>query len=95
MSKYLCLCGREFKRKKEANDHVKVYQDFDSAWPHQIMKKRWRGRFMDFFLDLPWKPFFKMIGALMILFTFEHHFNITLTFWEATFIGLGLGLYID
>jgi hypothetical protein len=59
------------------------------------MKRNWKGRFLDFIFEFPWGKCFRLIGLTLILFVLEHHFKIDFTIWEATFLGLGIGLYID
>ena len=96
MSKYLCLCGRDFKRKKEANKHAEIYKDVQPENDyHIIVKKKWQGRLLDIALDYPWGKFFRVLGGFMILMVVEHHFKINFSMWESTFLGLGIGLYID
>lgn len=95
MDKYLCVCGMGFKKAQQAHDHVKAYIDSESAWPHQVMKRKWKGRFIDFMLRLPINKIFRFIGALFIYFTVVKHFKIEWTMLEATLIGIGLGLVID
>jgi len=96
MSKYLCFCGRTFGRKKHADKHVELFKDneIDSAY-HVIGKKLWRARLLDIYFDYPWSRLFRFVGGFMVLMVIEHHFQITFSIWESTFLGLGLGLYID
>lgn len=96
MSKYLCLCGRDFTRKKEANKHADLFKTLEPENDcHIIVKKNWRARLLDIALDYPWGRFFRVAGGFMILMVMEHHFKIDFTMWESTFLGLGIGLYID
>lgn len=62
---------------------------------HIIAKKLWRARLFDFCYDHNWGRLFRMIGAYTVLMVFEHHFNVNFSLWEATFLGIGLGLAID
>lgn len=97
MSKYLCLCGQPFKRKKDADKHANLFtneEEFLKIY-HTIIKKNWRGRLLDIAVDYPWGRFFRVLGGYMIYMTIVHHFKIDFSIWEATFMGLGLGLYID
>lgn len=97
MSKYLCLCGRDFDRKKDANKHALLFKEFDERTQnyHVIVKKNWRGRLLDMAFEYPWGRFFRTLGGFMILMVVEHHFKINFSMWESTFLGLGIGLYID
>lgn len=97
MSKYLCLCGRTFTRKKHADKHAALFKDSDELTQnfHVIVKKLWRARLLDIALDYPWGRFFRVVGGFMILMVIEHHFKIDFNMWESTFLGLGIGLYID
>jgi hypothetical protein len=97
MSKYLCLCGRAFTRKKHADKHAALFKDADELTKnfHVMVKKLWRARLMDLWLDYPWGRLFRVLGGYMIWLVLAHHYQINLTIWEATFMGIGLGLYID
>jgi len=97
MDKYLCTCGIGFSKKKIADVHEKSYIEANdsSLWPHKIMKRHWRGRLVDWLLRWPVMKIFKLIGVLMIYFVLVHHFWITFNLWEATFMGIGLGLAIE
>ena len=93
MSKYLCFCGRTFKRKKYADKHAALFKndETENAY-HVIGKKLWRARLLDLCFDYPWGRLFRFSGGFMILMVIEHHFQIKFTMWESTFLGLGLGL---
>ncbi len=97
MSKYLCLCGKHFKRKKHADKHVDLFKDCDVLIQpyHVIVKKLWRARLIDIALEYPWGKLFRVVGGYMIWLVLCHHFQISLSMWEAIFMGIGLGLYID
>jgi len=90
MSKYLCICGAGFRKKKQTDDHIKVYVDI---WPHQVVKRNWRGRWIDFLIDS--RRYWKFTGILIIYFTITIHFGIKLTIWEGLAMGIGMGLAIE
>jgi hypothetical protein len=93
MSKYLCICGVGFRKKKQADDHVKVFSDAESAWPHQVVKKNWKGRWIDFLIAS--RRYWKFTGILIIYFTITIHFGIKPNLWEGLAMGIGMGLAID
>lgn len=93
MSKYLCICGVGFSKKKQADDHIKVYSDAQSAWPHQIMKRHSKGRVLDFLIDS--RRYWKLVGVMIIYFTLVNHFGIKFNLWEGLGMGCGMGLAID
>ena len=93
MSKYLCICGNSFKRKKQADHHVKVYSEIQTNWPHQIMKQKWKGRLLDILINS--RRYWKLTGIMIMYFTMMYHFGITLNLWEGLAMGCGLGLAID
>jgi hypothetical protein len=98
MSKFICLCGCMFKKQKDADIHTKMYEDLaliESFPRHKIFKQHWQARFLDWFLNYRWQRFFRFVGAYMFYFVFIHHFQIDWSWWEATLIGVGMGLYIE
>ena len=56
-----------FPKKKQADDHIKVYSGAQSAWPHQVIKKNWKGRIIDFLIDT--RRYWKLVGVMIIYFT--------------------------
>lgn len=97
MSKYFCLCGRVFSRKKYADKHADFYKDCDELTQtyHIIIKKLWRARLREIALDYRWYRFFRLMGGFIVLMVMEHHFQIKFSYWESIFLGIGMGLYID
>jgi hypothetical protein len=95
MNKYICWCGDTFKTKKIAALHVKIRENSDEGWKHQILKQHWRSRFANWFFSLPGKKISHFIGAYLIYFVIIHHFHIDWNWWEATLIGVGMGFYIE
>jgi hypothetical protein len=93
MSKYSCICGIDFRKKKQADDHIKVFSDAESQWLHQIMKQNWKGRGIDFLIAS--RQYWKFTGCLIIYFTILYHFGIKPTMWEGLAMGVGMGLAID
>lgn len=93
MDKYLCLCGMGFRKKQYADDHVESYTNIDSAWPHQVIKRKWKTRLLDLLINS--MKYWKFIGVIIIYFVLIFHFDINFNFWESTAIGIGLGLAID
>jgi hypothetical protein len=79
MSKYLCICGIGFSKKKRADDHIKVFSDTQSAWPHQIMKQNWKRRGIGFLIAS--RRYWKFTGFLIIYFTILYHFRIKPNIW--------------
>jgi hypothetical protein len=92
MTKYLCLCGETFKKKKEALHHVNKQNDEEDIFQHFYYKETWKGRLEDILLDLPLPTILRGIGMLVMYYTILHHFHIDLTMTEATLMGLGMGL---
>lgn len=95
MSKFICLCGDTFKTKKISDLHVAIRAHDVEGWKHQIFKQHWQARFATWFFSLPGKKISHFIGAYLIYFVFIHHFHIDWSWWEATLIGVGMGLYIE
>lgn len=93
MDKYLCLCGMGFKKAQQAHDHVQAYIDTDSAWPHQVIKRKWKIRFLDLLINS--RRYWKFTGAMIIYFTLIYHFGVTFNWYEATAMGVGMGMVID
>jgi hypothetical protein len=86
MTKYLCLCGVTFKRRKYAEKHAALFTDLEPENTyHIIIKKLWRARLLDFFLDYPWGRFFRLTGVFTVLMVVEHHFDVNFTVWESVF----------
>ena len=73
MSKYLCICGVDFRKKKQANDHVKFFNQAQSAWPHQVIKRGWKALWIDFLIAS--RRYWKFTGFLIIYFTILYHFR--------------------
>lgn len=82
-----------FPKKKQADDHIKVYSGAQSAWPHQVIKKNWKGRIIDFLIDT--RRYWKLVGVMIIYFTVISHFGVTVSLWEGLAMGVGLGLAIE
>jgi hypothetical protein len=98
MGKYICLCGLTHKDKETADLHVKMYEDLAIAegFPrHKTFKQHWNARFLEWFLNFHWPRFMRFVGGYMIYFVLVHHFHVDWSLWEATLIGIGMGLYID
>lgn len=95
LDKYLCVCGRGFSRKKAADDHIQVYKDTESAWPHQIMKRKLKGRLYHLFLSYPWGSFFKVLGGWTLFQVIVHHYHIDLNIIEGALIGISIGLILS
>ena len=95
MDKYICLCGDSFKTKKIAELHVKIRENRDEEWKHEIFKQLYRARFIDWFFSYPWLRSMRFIGVYMIYFVLSHHFHVDWNWWEALLIGIGMGLYIE
>lgn len=95
MGKFICLCGESFKTKKISDLHVEIRANDVDGWKHQIFKKLWQARFLDWFFSLPGNKISHFIGAYLIYFVLIHHFHIDWNWWEATLIGVGMGLYIE
>jgi hypothetical protein len=93
MDKYLCVCGMGFKKAQQAHDHVQAYIDSESAWPHQVIKRKWRGRFLDFLINT--RRYWKLAGIMIIYFTVINHFGIKFNLWEGLAMGIGMGLAIE
>jgi len=94
MSKYLCLCGQGFRKKKKADDHILCYKDIDLHWPHQILKKNWRVRILESALNFPWANIFGVFGGWLLFQVIAYHFKIDFNNWEAALIGLSIGLIL-
>lgn len=98
MGKYICLCGVKHKDKETADLHVEMYEDLALAEGlprHKMFKQHWQARFKDWFFGYHWPRFMRFFGGYLIYFVLIHHFYIDWTLWEATLIGIGMGLYID
>lgn len=93
MDKYLCVCGIGFKKAKQAHDHVQAYIDTDSAWPHQVVKRKWKSRLLDFLINA--RPYWKFTGMIIIYLTLIHHFGVTFNIWESLAMGVGMGMVIE
>lgn len=98
MGKYICLCGVTHKDRETADLHVKMYEDIALAegFPrHKTFVQHWQARFATWFFNYPWSRFMRFVGGYLIYFVLIHHFKIDWTWWEATLIGVGMGLYIE
>lgn len=98
MGKYICLCGITHSDKETADLHVKMYEDLALAegFPrHKTFKQHWQARLATWACNYPWMRFMRFVGAYMIYFVLVRHFHIDWSIWEATAIGVGIGLYID
>jgi len=98
MSKYICLCGMTFERDGEAKVHCEIMNQLDLNAPyttHKIFKQHWQARFATWFFSLPGRKISHFIGGYLIYFVLIHHFHIDWSWWEATLIGVGMGLYIE
>lgn len=87
------MCGQSFNKKKKAQDHVQIYAEVDNAWPHQIVKRKWRARWISFLIHS--RSYWKFTGVMIIYFTILNHFGISVSLWEGLAMGCGLGLAID
>ena len=94
MDKFLCICGVSFKNKTDADLHVKLYEDMQQTWPHQILKRNWRARFQGLIFDAPWGKFFRLAGIYIIYMILKNHFDLNLTMMESILMGVGLGLIV-
>ena len=75
-----------------------MYEDIELAqgYPsHKIFKQHWQARFANCFFNFHWLRFMRFVGGYLIYFVIIHHFHIDWTWWEATLIGIGMGLYIE
>ena len=98
MSKYICLCGSTYKTKEMADLHAKMYEDLALAegFPrHKIFKQHWQARFATWFFNYNWVRFVRFVGAYMMYLVALHHFKISLEWWEAGLMGIGMWLYIN
>jgi hypothetical protein len=88
MSKYICICGKDFKTKKGAEHHGGLDGDF-----HFIIKKLWRARLLDFLISS--RKYWKILGFIIMYLTIVYHFGIHFNVWEGLFMGIGMGLAIE
>lgn len=98
MSKYICLCGMTFKYDEDATDHCEVMNKLDLNAPytmHKTFKQHWQARFSTWLCSVNWQRFTRFTGAYMVYFVFITHFHVHWSWWEATLIGIGMGLYIE
>jgi hypothetical protein len=98
MSKYICLCGCTFKKKKECELHIKLYEELETieGFPrHKIFKQHWQARFATWFFSYNWGRMFRFIGGLMVYSVLMTHFKVNLSWLEGMLIGIGMGLYIE
>ncbi len=98
MSRYFCLCGDKFKNKKYSDLHMKMYEDLEikeGFTRHKIFKKHFKFIFIKSFFGYSSLKIMRLVGAFMIYCVVIRHFHIDFSLWEATAIGIGLGLYID
>ncbi len=95
MTKYFCLCGDEFINKQIADLHIKIRENDNDAWAHQVVKRNWKARLLDWILCINYARLFRLIGFFMAYFVTINHFNINWSFCEAVLIGIGMGLYIE
>ena len=93
MSKYLCTCGKGFRSKIKAVEHLEIFSNIQNSWHHQLMQRHWKGRFLDFLIDN--RKYWKLTGITIIYFTVINHFGIALNLWEGLAMGFGMGLAID
>lgn len=93
MTKYLCLCGMPFKRKKDADKHAKLFIEEQDQHYHHIVKKNLRGRFIDWIIAS--RIYWKFTGIMVIYFVLINHFNVSFSIWEGLAMGIGLGLAIE
>lgn len=96
MSKFICLCGMTFKKKNECDFHIKMFESLDGIKElsrHKIFTKLWKERALDWITDN--FKYLKLVGVMMIYFALIHHFDVKFNWWEATLIGMGMGLVID
>ena len=87
-----------FKKTRDAEAHCDVLNKLDLNAPyttHKIFKSHWQARFATWFFSLPGLRLMRFVGAYLICFVLIHHFQINWSWWEATMIGIGMGLYIE
>lgn len=97
MSKFICLCGQTFKKKKECNEHAKIFEklaEHEGFASHGIFKQHWKTRFLMWILRHNWELTFRLIGVLLIYFIALNHFKISMGWLESIGMGIGLGLAI-
>lgn len=92
-NKYLCIiCGVGFDNKKEADDHVKNYDQ--TLFQHQIAKKKWINRLIDMISDYPKEKFLRLIGVYIIFQVLCYHFKIDFSSLEMLLLCLSLGFIL-
>lgn len=92
MDKYLCVCGVSFNRKKVAQDHIDLYKDIDTVFPHCLMKRSWQVRLYDILLSYPWYKISRLAALYILMKVITYHFNITFDIAESMWLGLAIGL---
>ncbi len=104
MGRYICLCGDTFKKKSEADKHLKMYGHFGDIFKdlgltefprHKIFNQHWHGRLSTWLLGFPWKRIFRSIGCYLICFILFEHFRINFEWWEVVLLGTGIGLHLQ
>ena len=91
MSKYLCVCGQGFRKKKEADYRIKLHQPNEEHWPHQIVKRNWKATFLIWLCEYPWAKTFRILGIYILYIVITKHFNIRFDMAESILIGLSIG----
>lgn len=87
-----------FKKQLHCDAHMKMHEDLElkeGFTRHKIFKQHWQARFLKWFFGYPWLKLMRFVGAFMIYFVVIRHFHIDLSLWEATAMGIGLGLYVN
>lgn len=97
MTKYFCLCGMHFKKKRDAAAHSKYMEsehsdNDESIWMHRVFKRNLIARIMDNVENWPLNTFMRASGYLIVYFTLKAHFNIEVTMLEGALMGFGMGL---
>ena len=83
------MCGVDFNKKHLADLHQQM-------WPeHIIVKKKLKGRLIDFLLSIDVVGFLRTFGGWLLFHVIVRHFGIEFSVWEAAAAGLSIGLILQ
>lgn len=80
MSKYICLCGMTFKRKKLADLHLSIFEheDLQNGYPsHKIFNQHWQARLLEWFLGIDLIYYLAFMAGVIINALLVSHSGLT------------------